>query len=215
MDSLARHNEYELGALDVGEVDADPLVQLAAWLGAAEAAGITEPNAMVLGTVADGGRPRSRTVLLRGIVDGSFEFVTDARSRKGADLALDRRASLVFPWYALQRQVLVEGVARPGPARLSDDYWSHRPRGSKVAAWASHQSAPIADRPALEAAFRAADIRFEGVDDIPRPPEWGAWLVAPDRIEFWQGRRSRLHDRVVYDRADGPGAAWAVSRIQP
>lgn len=211
MDSLAQHDDYERGALDAAELDPDPIAQFARWLTAAEHARLPSPNAMVLATTGQDG-PTSRTVLLKGTPEGRFEFVTNAGSRKGRALAADGRVSLLFPWYGLERQVLVDGIAAPAPAALSDRYWASRPRGSQLAAWASDQSRPIADRPALEQAYADAEARFADVPAVPRPPHWGAWLVTPHRIEFWQGRPSRLHDRLVYAPS---GDGWAITRLQP
>jgi pyridoxamine 5'-phosphate oxidase len=211
VDSFSRHDDYDRGALDERDLDPDPVVQFTRWLADAEAAGLRDPNAMVLSTIGDDG-PTSRTVLLKGLVGGAFEFVTNAGSRKGRALERDVRVSLAFPWYPLERQVLVDGDAAPAPAAASDSYWVTRPRGSQLAAWASDQSQPVADRAALEARVREAEARFAGVTTIPRPPHWGAWLVTPRRIEFWQGRPSRLHDRLVHTRE---GGAWRVERLQP
>jgi pyridoxamine 5'-phosphate oxidase len=209
--SLNRHDDYASGALDEASLDPDPIVQFGRWLTEAEDAGLPEPNAMVLSTVGHGG-PTSRTVLLKGLIDGRFEFVTNAGSRKGDALAADRRVSLAFPWYPLQRQVLIDGDAAPASAATSDAYWATRPRGSRVGAWASRQSQPIADRATLDAQVAAAEQRFADGEDVPRPAFWGAWLVTPRRIEFWQGRPSRVHDRLVYSL---DGTLWRVTRLQP
>ena len=210
MRSMDRHDDYDRGALADGELDADPVAQFRRWLTEAEDAGLPEPNAMVLSTV-DASGPTSRTVLLKDLVDGRFEFVTNAGSRKGAALAADGRVSLAFPWYGLQRQVLIDGDAVPAPPATSDAYFASRPRGSRIGAWASRQSAPVADRAALDERVAAAERRFDEVD-VPRPPFWGAWLVTPRRIEFWQGRPSRVHDRLVYL---PDGARWRIERLQP
>jgi pyridoxamine 5'-phosphate oxidase len=208
---MDRHDDYDHGDLADGSLDPDPVQQFRVWLTDAERAGLPDPNGMVLSTVGQDG-PTSRTVLLKGLIEGRFEFVTNAGSRKAAALAGDGRVSLLFPWYALQRQVLVDGDAVPAPAATSDAYWATRPRGSRIGAWASRQSAPVADRAALDARVTEAERRFAEVDDVPRPPFWGAWLVAPRRIEFWQGRPSRVHDRLVF--TPGP-TGWSVARLQP
>lgn len=210
---MRRHDDYGRASLDEADLDPDPVAQFSRWLAEAEAAGLPEPNAMVLGTVDPTG-PTSRTVLLKDLVDGRFELVTNTASRKGRALAGDGRVTLAFPWYGLQRQVLVDGDAEPAPAATSDAYWSTRPRGSQVAAWASRQSEPIPGRAALERLVAEAERRFEAEATIPRPPFWGAWLVAPRRVEFWQGRPSRLHDRLVYT-PDPAADGWRISRLQP
>ncbi|MDQ1513901.1 MAG: pyridoxamine 5-phosphate oxidase [Microbacteriaceae bacterium] len=212
VDSLGRHDEYDEEALDVRDLDPDPIVQFAAWLAEAEARGLPSPNAMVLATVGERG-PSTRTVLLKGLIDGRFEFVTNAESEKGRALQHDSRVSATFPWYALHRQVHVDGEAAPAPSELSDAYWATRPRGSQVGAWASDQSRPISDRAELENRVVELERRFAGVEEVPRPSHWGAWLIEPRRIEFWQGRRSRLHDRLVYSRH--PGGDWRIERLQP
>jgi pyridoxamine 5'-phosphate oxidase len=211
--SLDRHDDYDRDALPDGSLHPDPVVQFERWLADAEVAALPEPNAMVLSTV-DATGPTSRTVLLKGLIDGRFEFVTNAGSRKGTALGADGRVSLLFPWYGLQRQVLVDGDATPAPApaATSDAYWATRPRGSRIGAWASRQSAPVADRAELDARVAAAEQRFASTAEVPRPPFWGAWLVAPRRVEFWQGRPSRVHDRMVYSPA---GTGWTITRLQP
>lgn len=212
MSSLGEHQEYdEIGVAD-GSLDPDPIVQLAAWLRDAEDAGLPDPNAMVVGTVEPDGRPSSRTVLLKGLDGGQFAFFTNRDSHKGTALAHESRVSLLFPWYALHRQVRVEGAAELAPDVVSDAYWATRPRGSQLGAWASAQSEPIASRADLDARQAEVDTRFEGIEAVPRPPHWGGYLVTPASIEFWQGRRSRLHDRLFYTRH---GAEWTITRLQP
>lgn len=208
---MDRHDDYDRAALPDGSLDPDPLVQFERWLADAEETGLPEPNAMVLSTL-DATGPTSRTVLLKGLIDGRFEFVTNAGSRKGVALSGDGRVALLFPWYGLQRQVLIDGDAAPAPAATSDAYWATRPRGSRIGAWASRQSAPVAGRAELEAQVAAVEQRFDGAEEVPRPPFWGAWLVAPRRIEFWQGRPSRVHDRLVYTPA---AEGWVITRLQP
>lgn len=207
---MDRHDDYDRSALADGSLDADPVEQFRRWLADAEDAGLPDPNAMVLSTV-DASGPTSRTVLLKALIGGRFEFVTNAGSRKGRALSADGRVSLAFPWYALQRQVLIDGDAVPAAAETSDAYFASRPRGSRIGAWASRQSQPVADRAALDAQVAATEQRFAG-QEVPRPPFWGAWLVTPRRIEFWQGRPSRVHDRFVYTPSAG---GWTIARLQP
>jgi pyridoxamine 5'-phosphate oxidase len=210
--SLEAHQEYDEPGLPDGALDPDPIVQFAAWLRDAEDAGLPDPNAMVLGTSEPDGHPSSRTVLLKGLDGGRFAFFTNRDSHKSMALAHESRVSLLFPWYGLHRQVRVEGSAELAPEAASDAYWATRPRGSQLGAWASAQSEPIASRADLDARQAEVDARFDGIETVPRPPHWGGYLVTPASIEFWQGRRSRLHDRLFYTR-DGGG--WTITRLQP
>jgi pyridoxamine 5'-phosphate oxidase len=212
MSSLDAHQQYDEPGIGDGVLDPDPIAQFATWLRDAESGGLPDPNAMVLGTIEPDGRPSSRTVLLKGLDDGLFAFYTNRESHKGSALAHDARVSLLFPWYGLHRQVRVEGTVALAPDELSDAYWASRPRGSQIGAWASAQSEPVATRADLDARDAAAEARFDGVDPIPRPPHWGGYRVSPASLEFWQGRRSRLHDRFLYERG---GAGWNVTRLQP
>lgn len=212
MSSFEEHRDYVEAGLDDGALGADPLAALHSWLADAEGAGLPDPNAMVVGTVARDGRPTSRTVLWKGFVDGALAFYTNRDSHKGEAIAHESRVSLLFPWYGLHRQVRVEGVAAFAPDAVSDAYWTTRPRGSQLGAWASAQSQTIGSRAELDARQAEVDARFDGVDTVPRPPHWGGYLVSPASIEFWQGRVARLHDRLFYERA---GDTWRVTRLQP
>jgi pyridoxamine 5'-phosphate oxidase len=206
-------DSYELATLSEDDLAPTWLEQFEAWLEAALAAGMPEPNAMVLATADTGGVPGARTVLLRGVDDRGFRFNTNYRSRKGRELDANPRATLVFPWFAQQRQVIVDGAVEPLVADESDEYFAKRPRASRIAAGASPQSEPIVSREWLEQRFAAVDERYAGVDDVPRPDHWGGYVVKPHVVEFWQGRRNRLHDRLRYRRTDT--GAWLVERLAP
>lgn len=204
---------YELGALAEDELAPTWLEQFEIWLAAALAAGTPEPNAMVVATAAGDGAPGARTVLLRGVDARGFRFNTNYRSRKGSELAENPRATLLFPWYAQQRQVIVDGDVSRLDAAESDEYFAKRPRASRIAAAASPQSAVIESRDALERRFAELEAEYAGVEDPPRPEHWGGYLVEPRSIEFWQGRRNRMHDRLRFRRV--AGGAWVVERLAP
>lgn len=165
------------------------------WIHDAERAGIVESNAMVLATVA-AGRPVSRTVLCKSVDESGITFFTNYGSAKGAELAETPYASVTFPWYQLGRQVHIRGPVSQVDRRVTEDYWSKRPRGSQLGAWASHQSSPIASRAALLAQLAEVTARFADAELVPAPPNWGGYLVAPEVVEFWQGREDRVHNRI-------------------
>ena len=211
-EALSKRKDYGSIALEEGSLSSDPMEQLAKWVEEADAAGIYEPNAMVLSTIDPDGAPSSRTVLLRGIDEHGLYFYTDYGSRKGLALLAHPAVSVVFPWYAQHRQILIYGHATPVDAEMSDAYFATRPRGSQIGAWSSEQSKPIASREALEARVKEMEQRFADNPEIPRPESWGGFVIEPERIEFWAGRTSRLHDRVSFTReSDG----WSVTRLQP
>lgn len=206
-------DSYELAALSEDELAPTWLEQFEGWLESALAAGLPQPNAMVVATAGGDGAPGARTVLLRGLDARGFRFNTNYRSRKGRELAENPRATLLFPWYQQQRQVVVDGdVSRVG-AEESDEYFAKRPRLARIAAAASPQSETIESRDELERAFAELEARYEGVEDPPRPDHWGGYLVAPRSVEFWQGRRNRLHDRLRFRRT--PAGGWVVERLAP
>jgi pyridoxamine 5'-phosphate oxidase len=207
--------EYMRETLDESDVAPDPLRQFTHWFDEAVKAQVPEPNAMTLATTGTDGRPSARIVLLKGCDERGFVFYTNYLSRKGRELAAVPQASLLFFWPELERQVRIEGgVAKVGPAE-ADDYYAMRPRQSRLGAWASPQSEPVAGRAALEARFAAVAARYQHAGDrVPRPPHWGGYVLAPDVVEFWQGRPSRLHDRIRYRRA-APDAAWSIDRLAP
>lgn len=211
--STHARKEYEQDALDESRVDRDPIRQFAAWYDAAVAAGILEPEAMTLSTSTPDGRPSARIVLLRGFDAHGFCFFTNYESRKGRELEANPHAALTFHWAALERQVRIEGRVERTTAAESDAYFTSRPSTSRIGAWSSPQSAVIADRPALEQLFDR--FRAEHPDDtaIPRPDHWGGYRLVPERIEFWQGRPSRLHDRLRFSREAAD--AWLIERLAP
>lgn len=198
--------------MDFENPPTDPLLELERWLEEAQGLGLENPNAMALATVDPDGTPSVRTVLLKGLDDRGAVFFTNTRSRKGRALEAGSAASLLFYWDKLQRQVCIEGtVSRVGDAE-SDAYFATRPRGAQIGAWASEQSQPIESRALLEARIMEVVQRYKG-SDVPRPPHWGGYRVNLDRIEFWQGRLDRLHDRLVYRR--GLDGSWTRQRLSP
>ena len=200
---------YERGRLTEEDLAPTWLGQLEAWLEDAASAGLPEPNAMVLATADRNGRPSARTVLLKGLDEGGLTFFTNLRSRKGRELHDNPRAALVFPWSPIERQVVIDGHVEALEAAESDRYFRSRPLGARLGALASPQSQPI-ERGELERRF--ADLAERHPAEVPRPEWWGGLRVAPDQVEFWQGRPDRLHDRLRYRRSD---AEWIVERLAP
>lgn len=204
--------EYSLGSLRRQDLLPDPIAQFRVWFDAALAAGLTEPNAMTLSTVTPDGKPSARIVLLKGVDERGFSFFSNYESRKGRELAANPNAALTFLWKEMERQVRVEGTVTKVSAEESEAYFRTRPRNSRLGAWGSHQSEVIANREVLEKNMADFQARYPG-EDVPLPPNWGGYIVKPMDIEFWQGQRSRLHDRLVYRRQ--PDDSWLVERLAP
>jgi pyridoxamine 5'-phosphate oxidase len=212
---------YDAGTLDEGHLHPDPLSQFRSWFDDAVAVGLPEPNAMVVATAAPDGQPSARTVLLKDVDARGFVFYTNLGSRKSLELAANPRASCVFPWFAMHRQVVVIGRVEPIDRDEAGEYFASRPQGSRLGAWASRQSTVIDGREGIEQ--RYADLQRDYPDgtDVPLPEFWGGWLVRPESVEFWQGRESRLHDRLRYRSSSGGGpsladpSSWVVERLSP
>ena len=203
-------NDYALKTLDEGEVDRDPMKQFGVWMVEAIHAQVPEPTAMTLATADAKGRPSARIVLLKGVDPRGFVFFTNYESRKGRDLAANPRAALTFMWKELERQVRIEGTVEKVTPAESAAYFATRPLGSRIGAWASPQSEPIENRAWLEK--RWEELGRQHGENPPLPPHWGGYRVIPDYLEFWQGRRSRLHDRVAYTKS---GSQWKIARLAP
>ncbi len=212
MCSLQRHDDYTRGALDEAGAAPNPFRQFDAWFTDAQAADIPDPNAMTVATATADGQPSARIVLLRGYDERGFVFYTNYESRKGQELAGNPVAALVFFWPALERQIRITGAVAQASRDETDRYFRGRPRGSRLGAWASPQSAAIVSRAEIEDRLRDLEQQYPG-DDIPTPPHWGGYRVAPDAFEFWQGRPSRLHDRLRYTRQ--PDGSWRIDRLAP
>jgi pyridoxamine 5'-phosphate oxidase len=200
------------GGLDEADLAPDWLTQFGQWLADAVTAGLPEPNAMVLATADPQGRPSARTVLLKGYDARGFTLYTNYDSRKGREALANPYASLVFPWFAIHRQVVVCGRVEPVERADTEAYFALRPRGARLGAWASPQSSVIESREVLDDAWTEMERRWPGDAEIPPPDNWGGLRVVPETVEFWQGRESRLHDRLCFRRTDG---IWAVERLAP
>ena len=212
--------------LEPDMLDADPLAQFSRWLDEAATARLPQPNAMVLATVSAAGQPRARTVLLKSHGPAGFTFYTNRTSRKGQDLATRPRACLLFPWHAMHRQVIIEGPVSALTTEQSEPYYHSRPHGSQLGAWASRQSSVIGSRAELDGRYARLERRWPEGTEVPMPDFWGGYLLAPERMEFWQGRPNRLHDRLQYRQVKGEseegkgertggGGSWVIERLSP
>jgi pyridoxamine 5'-phosphate oxidase len=203
--------DYRLASLSEADVNRDPIAQFQTWFGEAQRAAVPEPNAMCLATSSPDGYPSARIVLLKGVDERGFVFYTDYRSQKGRELADNPHAALCFFWQPLERQVRIAGAVQRVSREESMEYFQSRPLGSRIGASASEQSAVLRDRGTLE--NRVAELQVQFADgNVPLPERWGGYRVVPESLEFWQGRSSRLHDRIRYDRLAG---AWQLSRLSP
>lgn len=213
MDKIAAiRKEYSQGSLDVSSVNDDPVVQFGKWFDEAVQSNALEPSAMTLATISETGKPSARIVLLKGIANGQFYFYTNYQSQKGRELDQNPACALTFFWPELERQVRISGMAQRATHEESDQYFQSRPRGSQIGAWASPQSAVIKDRAILEERVKELEEKFGNDAILPRPRQWGGYAIAPFEIEFWQGRPSRLHDRILYTLID---KQWKISRLAP
>lgn len=211
-DIASLRNEYAKAELDEKTIDVNPFHQFDKWFTEAVASEILEPNAMVVSTVNPEGVPSQRTVLLKDANKEGFTFYTNYGSKKGQQLYKNPCISLLFPWYELERQIIITGKAQKVSQEISARYFHTRPRASQLGAWASDQSSEITDRSVLEEKLKLLEDRFLN-KEIPLPENWGGYLVIPDSFEFWQGRKSRLHDRIFYE--DEMEGTWKISRLSP
>ncbi|WP_058045832.1 pyridoxamine 5'-phosphate oxidase [Streptomyces roseifaciens] len=216
LDAAAMREQYRSQGLLEADLAPDPYEQFAIWFAQVFAAGLREPNAMVVSTVGAGGRPGSRTVLLKGYDQRGFVFYTNYGSRKAADLAGNPYVSLLFPWHPIGRQVIVAGRAERVEPSETAVYFHSRPRGSQLGAWASAQSAVVASREEIDTAYERLLARYPEGEPVPVPTGWGGYRVTAESVEFWQGRENRLHDRLRYVREVREGeAGWRVERLAP
>ena len=209
-----RRIQYETAEVERSDLHDNPFTQWHTWYDQAAEAGVTEPNAMTVSTIGLDGVPDSRIVLARGVDDTGIVFYTNYASEKSEQLQKKPVASAVFAWLDLHRQVRVRGQVFQVPQQQSDEYFASRPRDSQLGAWASPQSQVISDRSVLTERLEQFRKQFDG-SDVPRPPSWGGWLIAPTMFEFWQGRPSRLHDRFRYSRPNTSATAWTIERLAP
>ena len=205
-------NEYSKASLDIKEVHKKPLMQFEKWFSEAVDANVPEPNAFTLSTISEAGKPSARIVLLKGIDQNKFVFYTNYQSQKGQELERNPACALTFFWPDLERQVRIEGTAERVSESDSEKYFHSRPRGSQIGAWASPQSSIISNREILEVRAIEMEKKFQGLDQLPKPKQWGGFSITPVEFEFWQGRASRLHDRIVYYLRDGN---WIIHRLAP
>lgn len=204
--------EYTKDTLDVATILTDPIKQFEKWFQEASQSGVVEPNAMTVSTVKADGRPTSRVILLKGIENQKFVFFTNYQSAKGKELEVNPAVALNFFWPELERQIRIEGIAQRIDTARSETYFQSRPRGSQVGAWSSPQSAVLENRKILEERMHEIEKRFEGKTVLPKPQQWGGFEVEPNLFEFWQGRESRLHDRIQFAKED---QAWKIFRLAP
>lgn len=205
--------EYKRGALDEANCDSNPMEQFRRWMTDARMAALVEPNAMTLSTATADGRPSGRIVLLKELTAEEFIFYTNYTSRKGREMDANPFVALTFYWTELERQVRVEGQVRRVSREKSEAYFRGRPKGSRLGALASHQSAPLPSRAPLEQRLADLEAKYQDTDDVSAPEWWGGYAVRPDVLEFWQGRPNRLHDRIVYSKRGETG--WGVGRLSP
>lgn len=204
--------DYKLNSLDEKVVSASPFEQFHRWFSDAQSGGVQEPNAMILATATPNGLPSARTVLLKGMDERGFMFATNYESRKGQELITNPHAALLFFWGELERQIRIEGTVEKVSQDESNDYFQSRPRESRIGAWSSKQSRVVEGREKIEEEYRTMTVKFEN-QDIPLPAFWGGFRVVPNMFEFWQGRSSRLHDRICY-RLNENGV-WLIERLYP
>lgn len=210
-----RRIQYETVGLDIADLRPDPISQWQHWYAQAEEAGCVEPNAMVVSTAGLDGLPDSRYVLARGVSAAGFTFFTNYESVKSVEIERDNGMAALFTWLQLHRQMKIRGTVSRISAEDSDAYFATRPRSSQIGAWASPQSQVLADRAELDARVAEVEARFAGIEVLPRPANWGGWLLSPIEAEVWQGRPSRLHDRFRYRRPDGAASTWITERLAP